>query len=68
MMEDAKSSRSIFLPMGIALGLLSGAFTFKAGGAQWMWQSEPAIGALFALVGVSFLVVHFVRRHHRSRH
>lgn len=66
-MDDNKTAQSIFLPTGIGLGLLSGAFTFEAGAAQWMWLSEPHMGILFALVGLSFLAVHFVRRYRSSR-
>lgn len=66
-MEKNKRVRSIFLPVGIAFALLAVAFTFEAGEVQWMWQSQPLLGLLFVLFGLSFVAVHLVRQFLASR-
>lgn len=61
-MKTTKMSRSVFLPMAIAFGLLSVSVTFGGGTVQWVWQSQPQYAVIWALLGVAFLVVHFTLR------
>ena len=66
-MEENKRVRSIFLPVGVAFGLLAVAFTFEAGEVQWMWQSRPVLGLLFVVFGLSLVAVHLLHQFRASR-
>lgn len=66
-METKKPVNSAFLPVGVAFGLLAGAFTFDDSGVQWMWQSQPPVSLVLALFGLSLVAVHLVRRVRTSR-
>ena len=61
-MEQSQPIRTAVLPVGIAFGLLAVACTFEAGAAQWMRQSQPLLGLVFAVLGLSLVGVHVLRR------
>ena len=65
---DAKTVRvrSPFLPVGVAMVMLSFGFTFSAGGAHWLWQSQPHSAVLLAVVGAVMIGTHVVLRVRRS--
>lgn len=65
---DQKNTRvrSPWLPVGIAMVMLSFAFTFSTGQVQWLWQSQPHIAILVAVVGAVMIGTHIILRVRRS--
>ena len=58
-------SRSPFLPVGIAMILLAGGFTFGDQNLQWLWRSEPHVAILLVVVGAVLLAAHWMKRRGR---
>lgn len=67
MTEKMRVRRTPFLPLGIAMLLLSLGFTFGATGVRWLWGSEPVVAVILAAAGAVFIAVHVVQRSRHAR-
>ncbi|MBK0420624.1 hypothetical protein JD292_00830 [Leucobacter sp. CSA2] len=68
MIENRNRSRLFLLPIGIAMVLGAGSFTFGSAGAQWMWADQPWVAVLFVALGAAMLAVAmFSRQPARTR-
>lgn len=58
-----RTSRSPFLPVGIAMTLMAAGFTFDGnGGLRWLWAAQPVVAAVLAATGVAFIGGWLVQR------
>jgi hypothetical protein len=56
-----------FLPVSIAMALLSFGFSVGPKEVRWFWEAEPHLALMLAIVGTALIAVHFIQRARHTR-